>query len=102
MFDIVDNDSERIYLLRYNKTMDMFNLFEENADEFIKSDHRDMIIDMNEQTVINSFLLASLIRIKNRLSINKREMLLKNCNPHIYRCIEMAGLDSFFSFSDFS
>lgn len=102
MFDIVDSTSERVYVIKCRNVGADLRCFEESAEDFIKADNRDMVIDMSEQEVINSLLLASLIRIRRELLNEKRELHLKNCNPHMYRCMEMAGLESFFSFSNYA
>ncbi len=101
MFDIKDSESERIYIIKCESAVFNLKLFEESVDEFIKNDSRDMVIDLKEETVINSLLLASLIRIRNGLSQKHRELSLKNCNSQMYRCIELAGLETFFSFSNY-
>jgi anti-anti-sigma regulatory factor len=102
MFDIIDNDSERIYVLKCTNNGMNIRFFEESADEFIKSDQRDMVLDLVGQNVMCSLLLASLIRIKRGLAANQRELCIRNCNSHIYRCIELAGLETFFSFSSYA
>jgi anti-anti-sigma regulatory factor len=102
MFEVVDCASERIYIIKCSNIGPDLRLFEENVDEFIRTDHRDIIIDLNEQNVICSLLLAALIRIKRGLALSKRELFIRNCNPHMYRCIELAGLESFFSFCSYA
>jgi len=102
MFEVIETTSERIYIIKCSNIGPDIKLFEENADEFIKSDHRNMIIDLKEQEIICSLLLAALIRIKRGLSLNQRELLIRNCNPQMYRCIELAGLESFFSFCSYT
>jgi len=102
MFEVIDCASERIYIIKCSNIGPDIKLFEEHVDEFIKTDHRDIIIDLNEQDVICSLLLATLIRIKRGLAVNKRELLIRNCNPHMYRCIELAGLESFFTFCSYA
>ena len=98
MFDIIDAPSERIYVFKSNNMSENLRVFEDNLNEFIKSDNRDMVIDLEGQDVMSSRLLALLIRVKRGLSDNKRDLIIKNCNEHIYRCFEMAGLDSYFTF----
>ncbi len=98
MFEVIECASERIYILKCSNIGPDLKLFEEHVDAFIKSDFRDMIIDLNAQESICSLLLAILIRTKRGLAVNKRELLIRNCSPHMYRCIELAGLETFFSF----
>jgi len=99
MFDVIDTASERIYILKLADTGSNLRFFEESVNEFIKSDQRDMIVDMEGQEIVSSLLLAALIRIRNGMFNNQRALILKNCTQNMYRCIEMAGLESFFSFS---
>jgi len=99
MFEITENDTERIYLLNCeNMTMDL-RLLEKSIEEFIKSDQRNLIIDMTGQNILCSLLLSTLIRIKRELLVEGRSLTISNCNSHVYRCMEMAGLETFFSFT---
>ncbi len=100
MFEVIDSELERVFIIKCDNIGTNLRILEESADDFIKNDNRDMVIDLKEQEIMSSLLLASLIRIKRGLSIEHRELRLKNCNMQIYRCIEMSGLESFFSFSN--
>jgi anti-anti-sigma regulatory factor len=100
MFEIIDNDSERIYVLKCENMTSDLRLLEKSTEEFIKSDNRSLIIDMTGQNIMCSLMLAALIKIKRELMIQGRNLSLNNCNSHIYRCMEMAGLETFFSFSN--
>jgi anti-anti-sigma regulatory factor len=99
MFEIIDNESERIYLLNCENMTSDLRLLEKSTEEFIKSDNRNLVIDMTGQNIMCSLLLAALIRIKRELLVEGRSLIISNCNSHIYRCMEMAGLETFFSFS---
>ncbi len=100
MFEIIDNDSERIYLLNCENMATDLRLLEKSTEEFIRTDHRNMVIDMSGQNVLCSLLLSALIRIKRELMVEGRSLSINNCNSHIYRCMEMAGLETYFSFSN--
>ncbi|HNX24119.1 MAG TPA: STAS domain-containing protein [Spirochaetota bacterium] len=98
MFEAIDSASERIYVIKCSNIGSDLRMFEESVEEFIRSDSRHVVIDLKEQEAVSSLLLAALIRIRRELSLSHRELLIKNCNSHMYRCIELAGLESFFSF----
>ncbi|PKL19028.1 MAG: hypothetical protein CVV49_02790 [Spirochaetae bacterium HGW-Spirochaetae-5] len=100
MFEIIDNDSERVYVLKCDNMASDLRLLEKSTDEFIKSDNRNLVIDMTGQNIICSLLLAAMIRIKRELLVEGRSLIISNCNSHVYRCMEMAGLETFFSFSN--
>ena len=100
MFEIIDNDSERVYVLKCDNMALDLRLLEKSTEDFIKSDKRNLIIDMTGQNIMCSLLLAALIRIKRELLVEGRSLIISNCNSHIYRCMEMAGLETFFSFSN--
>jgi anti-anti-sigma regulatory factor len=100
MFEIIDNDSERVYVLKCDNMASDLRLLEKSTEDFIKSDKRNIIIDMSGQNILCSLLLSALIRIKRELMVQGRSLTINNCNPHIYRCMEMAGLETFFSFSN--
>jgi len=98
MFEVIDNTSERIYIIQCNNIGPGIRLLEENMLEFIKNDNRDMVIDLEKQEIMNSLLLSLLIRTRRNMTDKNRDLAIRNCNPQMYRCIEMADLESFFKF----
>lgn len=98
MFEIIDNDDSRIYLLTSNEILNNLKYFEENIDRFIKNDRRDLVFDLRNISSLNSLFLSFLIRIKTALFVEKRIIRLVNYNENVYRAIEVAGLDSYFQF----
>lgn len=98
MFEVIDSEDARIYIIKSDEILNRVKLFEEDVDRFIKTDKRDIVIDMRNLTAINSLFLSCLIRIKSGLFIEKRIVRLVNYNEKIYRSLEVAGLDSYFQF----
>lgn len=98
MFEIVDNEDSRIYILKSDEILNNLRYFEDNIDRFIKTDRRDLVIDMRNISSLNSLFLSSLIRIKTALFVEKRIIRLLNYNENVYRALEVAGLESYFQF----
>ncbi len=95
MFDIIETENEKTFIL--HKASDNFqvNLLEEKINEFIKNDDRDMILDLSELHLLDSSTLAAFIRFKRKLKATGRIMRLINYNESILRVIELSGLDDF-------
>jgi len=95
MFETIDSELEKTFLLK--KTNDVFhlNLFEEKINEFIKNDNRDLILDLKGLNLLDSSSLAAFIRFKRKLTATGRAMKLINYNESILRVIELSGLDDF-------
>ncbi len=98
MFEIIENDDSRLYILSSDEIMTNLRIFEENIDRFIKTDKRDLVLDMKNISSLNSVFLSCLIRIKSGLFIERRTIRLVNYNEYVYRSLEVAGLDSYFQF----
>lgn len=95
MFEILDTENDRIFIL--HKTSDSFqiNLLEEKINEFIKNDERDLVLDLKGLNLLDSSSLAAFIRFKRKLKATGRIMKLINYNESILRVIELSGLDDF-------
>lgn len=95
MFEIIDSDSERIFVIQ--KTSDSFqiSLLEEKINDFIKNDTRDMTLDLKALSLLDSTSLAAFIRFKRKLKATGRNMKLVNYNESILRVIELSGLEEF-------
>ena len=94
MFDIIDNNTERTFILREEELVHI-NLLEERVLEFARKDIRDVVVDLQNLAFIDSVTLSVFIRIKRKLFAEGRVFILKNYNQTILRIIELAGLDSF-------
>lgn len=94
MFDVVDNESERIFFIK-NEELQFMNILEERVLDFVKKDHRDVVIDFQHLFHFDSVALAVLIRIKRKLAGMDRVLKLVHYNQTILRVIELSGLDDF-------
>ncbi len=94
MFEIVESANERIYTPK-DDISQYLSLFESSINEFIKSDSRDIVVDMESLQLIDSLTLAALIRFRRKLSQEGRTLKLLNYNDTILRVIELSGLDEF-------
>ncbi len=94
MFEVIDNDAERIFLVR-NEDLPFMNILEERVIEFVKKDERIVVIDFRHLLNFDSVALAALIRIKRKLASMDRVLRLVNYNQTVLRVIELSGLDNF-------
>ncbi len=94
MFDVVDNDSERIFFIKDDELKSL-HILEEKIADFVKKDVRDVVIDMRELSQFDSLALASFIRIKRKLNAIDRPFRIINYNDVVFRVIELAGLEDF-------
>ena len=94
MFEVIESTNERVYLPTGDISQ-YLNIFESNINEFIKSDSRDIVLDMKSLHNIDSLTLAALIRFRRKLSLEGRTIKLLNYNDNILRVIELSGLDEF-------
>jgi len=95
MFEIIDSENERIFVFQKSSDSFQINLLEEKINDFIKSDTRDLILDLKELNLLDSSSLAAFIRFKRKLKATGRLMKLVNYNESILRVIELSGLDDF-------
>jgi anti-anti-sigma factor len=95
MFEIIDTENERIFVLQKASDSFQINLLEEKINDFIKNDRRDLLLDMKELNLLDSSSLAAFIRFKRKLKATGRGMKLVNYNESILRVIELSGLDDF-------
>lgn len=95
MFEIIDSENERIFVLQKASDSFQINLLEEKINDFIKNDGRDLVLDMKDLNLLDSSSLAAFIRFKRKLKATGREMKLVNYNESILRVIELSGLDDF-------
>jgi len=95
MFEIVDSNNERIFILEKSYEGIPLNLLEEKINDFIKNDNRDMVLDLKNLNLLDSSSLAAFIRMKRKIKADGRDMKLINYNESILRVIELSGLDDF-------
>lgn len=94
MFEVIDNETERVFLVK-NDELQFMNILEERIFDFIKKDERDVVLDLQHLFLFDSVALAALIRIKRKLAGIDRVFRLINYNQTILRVIELSGLDDF-------
>lgn len=95
MFEILDTENDRTFILRKSSDSFQINLLEEKINEFIKNDDRDLVLDLKGLNLLDSSSLAAFIRFKRKLKATGRIMKLINYNESILRVIELSGLDDF-------
>jgi anti-anti-sigma factor len=90
-----DANNERVYRLTDELLMNRTGLLEEEFNQFIQNSDFDLRLDLEEITRIDSMALASLIRVKKKLSEEDRNFSLTGANTAVIRILEMAGLDEY-------
>jgi len=95
MFEILDTENDRTFILQKSSDSFQINLLEEKINEFIKNDGRDLVLDLKGLNLLDSSSLAAFIRFKRKLKATGRIMKLINYNESILRVIELSGLDDF-------
>lgn len=95
MFEILDTENDRTFILQNSSDSFQINLLEEKINEFIKNDNRDLVLDLKGLNLLDSSSLAAFIRFKRKLKATGRIMKLINYNESILRVIELSGLDDF-------
>ena len=93
--DIVDSTDERTYIIKSDMISSNVMKFEADLNDFIRDDDRDVIIDLAYITKIDSMSIAAIIRIKNKLTEDGRNLKLINPSDGVMRVLELAGLESF-------
>ncbi len=93
--DIVDTSEDRTFIIQDELVAVKVLKFEQKLNDFIRDDHRDIVIDLMHITKIDSMSIAAIIRIKNKLSDEGRNLKLINPNEGVMRVLELAGLESY-------
>lgn len=94
MFEVIESANDRTYVPKENISQ-YLSIFESSINEFIKSDSRDIVVDLKSLQFIDSLTLAALIRFRRKLSLEGRSLKVINYNDNILRVIELSGLDDF-------
>ncbi len=95
MLEIIDSEDERIIRINDELFSNIIIKLEDSVNNFIKDDKRNVLIDLDSVTKIDSMSLATLIRMKQKLNEKDRELYLTNPNPGVMRVLELAGFDDF-------
>lgn len=95
MFDIIENENEKIYRIKEGDILKNIRLFENEIDNFIKNDHRNLVLDLSMLDNIDSMFLSTILRFRTRLSIGGRNVTLINYNEHVYKCVKLLHLEGY-------
>ncbi len=93
MFETIETEDERIYVIKELDIFPHIKLLEEHVEVFIRNDHRNLVFDMRNLDAVDSMFLSAIVRFKTRLSIGGRSFLIKNYNNHILKCFQLLHLD---------
>ena len=93
--DIVDTSEDRTFIIQDELVAVKVLKFEQKLNDFIRDDHRDIVIDLMHITKIDSMSIATLIRFKNALTEKGRTMHLANPTDTVFRVLELSGMDKF-------
>ncbi|MCP4130999.1 MAG: STAS domain-containing protein [bacterium] len=95
MVEFIDTNDERTFFIKEDIVASKSVHIENLLNDFIRDDTRDIVIDLIGVTKIDSMSLASLIRVKNKLANEGRNLSIIHPNEGVMRVLELAGLDSF-------
>ncbi len=94
-YDIQDTDNERIYVIRNDLLSSSISQLENDLNEFISGNDRDIVLDLKNISKIDSVSIATIIRLKKRITEKGGTLSLINPNESVLRVLELSGLDSF-------
>jgi len=93
--EVKESRDERTFILYQELISSNINQLESEMNKYMKENSKDIIIDLINVTKIDSISIATLIRIKNRLTEEGRNLKLRNPNESVMRVLELAGLQEF-------
>ncbi len=94
-YEINDTDGERIYILHNDLLSSSIVQLENELNNFINDDERDIVLDLKNISKIDSVSIATIIRIKKKITEKGGSLNLTNPNESVFRVLELSGLDSF-------
>lgn len=92
---IRDGDKSRTYIIKDKITSSTIGELERDLMDFYHNEDRDVIIDINEVTRIDSLTLAVFLKMKNMLAEKGRKFKLINLSEPVRKIIEIASLETF-------
>ena len=95
MFDITENENEKIYRLNEPDILKNIRLFEEEIENFIKNDNRNLVLDMSLLGQIDSMFLSVILKFRTKLSLGGRTITIINYSEHVYKCFQLLHLDDY-------
>jgi len=93
MFEVIETENEKIYVVKESDIIEHIKLFEEHVEIFIKNDHRNLVFDMMHLDVVDSMFLSAIVRFRTRLSLGGRFIRIVNYNEHVLKCFQLLHLD---------
>jgi len=93
MFETIETEIEKIYLIREPDIFPHIRHFEEHIEIFIKNDHRDLVFDMTHLEGVDSMFLSAIVRFRTKLSMGGRILRIINYNEYILKCFQLLHLD---------
>ncbi len=95
MFEIIENENEKIYQVKEFDMLRNIRFFENEIEHFIKNDHRNLVLDLKQLETIDSMFLSIILKFRTKLSIDGRNVTLINYNEHVYKCIQLLHLEGY-------
>jgi len=95
MFETIDSDYDRLFLLKDNITSQNIETLNQALDSFIETDNRDVILDLEDVTKMDSVSLAFFIRVKKRLDEKNRGFKMTNLSDPVQKILLLTGVEAF-------
>jgi len=93
MFETIDGETEKIYLIRESDIFQHIRLFEEHVEIFINNDHRDLIFDLKHLKGVDSMFISTILRFRVKLLLGGRFLRVINYNDYILKCFQLLNLE---------
>lgn len=92
---IIENEHEIVFFADGEFITSNIRHIEAEIMEYVDKSDKDIVIDMSNQTKIDSMAIAALIRIKNKLIDKERGFKIINPGMGVTRVLEISGLENF-------
>lgn len=93
--ETTDTGVERTYRIPKNFLSTEYIRLEETLLDFIRTDTRDIVLDLAQVTRIDSMALATILRIKKKLIEVNRGLSIINPTEPVIRLFELSGLETY-------
>jgi len=92
----IESGDDIVITMGQDLLSERIRLLEEKFDDIVHYQNKNVTLDMNSVTHLDSLLLSILIRFRSRLTISGRSLRLINCNEKIINSIRRASLEDYF------
>ncbi len=92
----IDSGDDIVITMEPDLIPEKIRLLEEKFDNIVQYQEKNVTLDMNSISHLDSLLLSVLIRFRSRLTICGRTLRLVNCNEKIINSIRHASLEDYF------